>query len=48
MQKDFLVPEGRGGGGPEKKFLISVEVNCRKYVFTPKILIGTFSRKKTF
>ena len=38
------------GGGEEhlKKKSISIKVNCRNFVFTPKILIGTFSWMKTF
>ena len=33
----------RGGGTHLKKtFSISIKVNCRNYVFTPKILNGTF------
>ena len=35
-----LVP---AGNTPEKKtFSISIKVDCRKYVFKPKILIGSF------
>ena len=48
MQKDFLGPRvvvaGGGGGTHLKKFFsISIKVNCRNYVFTPKLLIGSFS-----